>query len=130
MFFEIKHKISGKVKFSGKFKNFKLCVKAAIESRVDLSYADFSGADCTGADFTGADFTGAIFDFASLPLWCGAFGMVVDDRFVGQLIHHFAKLDVSKCSGGVKEAVEHIKKMAISDLFCEYRHDIKRISEE
>ncbi len=86
----------------------------------DLQYADLHGADLGGANLQGADL-----DLSCLPLWCGSFKMKVDDRIVSQIIAHITRLDVTNCSGGVQESMEHIRKMAISDLFCEYRNDVK-----
>ena len=43
------------------------------------------------------------------------------------MIFHMTRGDWSQCSGGIKEAVEHIRKMAVTNLFCEYRKDIKEI---
>ena len=61
-------------------------------------------ADLQGADLQGAYLQGADFDFSGLPLWCGSFTMIVDDRFVCQLLFHFYKLDVSRCSPVVRYA--------------------------
>jgi len=72
-----------------------------------------------------ADLRGINIDYAYWPLWCGSFGVKVDDRIIAQLICHLTRVDDSDCSGGVKEAMEHIRAMAISDLFCEYRDDVK-----
>jgi hypothetical protein len=80
--------------------------------------------DGEGADLQGADLQGANLDFSCLPLWCGSFIMKVDDRIVAQVIAHVVRFDTTNCSGGVKESVEFIRKMAISDLFCEYRTDV------
>ncbi len=93
----------------------------------DLDGADFSGADFRGANFRGANFRGANLDGSAWPLHCGSFHAHADDRLVAQLLHHVIKLNTDNCSGGVQESIEHIRQMAISDLFCEYRDDIKPI---
>ena len=93
----------------------------------DLTGADLTGAVLTGAVLTGADLTGADLDFSSWPLHCGSCNAKVGDRIVAQLLFHVARLDVSGCSGGVREAIDHIRAMAISDLFCEYRDDVKEL---
>ena len=90
----------------------------------DLHNADLRGADLREVDLHGADLRRADLDFSSWPLWCGSRGVKTDDRLVAQLIWHVTRLDVSGCSGGVQEAVENIRSMAIADLFCEYRSDL------
>ena len=97
--------------------------------RADLRGADLCRADLRGADLRGADLSGADLDFSCWPLWCGSKDVKADDRLVAQLFFHVTRLDVSQCSGGVKEAMEHVREMAISNLFCEYRNDILKIEE-
>lgn len=107
--------------------------------RADLSGADLSGADLCGADLRGANLSGANLsgadlrradlDYSCWPLWCGSKNIKADDRLVAQLFFHVTRLDVSQCSGGVKEAMEHVRGMAINNLFCEYRNDILKIEE-
>ncbi len=150
MKFEIKNRFNASIIFSLECKSLKICVEAAIKNRADLHganlheadlhEADLHGADLHGANLHGAnlhgadlheaDLHGANLDFACWPFHCGSFNAKADDRLVAQLIHHIAKLNTDKCSGGVKESVEHIRNMAISDLFCEYRNDIKRIKND
>ena len=145
--FEIKNRFNGSVIFKLGCKSFKLCIEAAIKDDAnlssadlrfadlryaDLSYANLSSADLrfadlSSADLSSADLSSANLDFSCWPLHCGSFGAKADDRIVAQLLHHVAKLDLENCSGGVKESIEHIRAMAISDLFCEYRSDIERI---
>ena len=91
--------------------------------------ADGESADLHGADLDGADLHGANLDFSCWPLWCGSKNVKADDRLIAQLIFHVTRLDISCCSGGVREAVEHIRAMAVSDLFCEYRSDVSKIEE-
>lgn len=81
-------------------------------------------ADLRNADLRWANLCEANLDFSSWPLWCGSRDVKIDDRLAAQLLWHVTRLDVSGCSGGVQEAVENIRSMAIADLFCEYRHDI------
>ena len=95
----------------------------------DLCNANLCGADLCNANLCGADLCGADLDFSCWPLWCGSKNVKADDRLVVQLIFHVTRLDISCCSGGVREAVEHIRAMAVSDLFCEYRSDVSKIEE-
>lgn len=86
----------------------------------NLREADLRDADLSGADLSEANLRGADLDFACWPLWRGSTKVTADDRLVAQLLFHVTRLDVSHCSGGVREAIEHIRGMAVSDLFCEY----------
>ena len=95
----------------------------------DLCGADLRGANLCGANLRGADLCGADLDFSCWPLWCGSKDVKADDRLVAQLFFQVTRLDVSQCSGGVKEAMKHVREMAISNLFCEYRNDILKIEE-
>src|SRR5574343_456914 len=101
-----------------------LSLRETVESAASNG-ADLRGADLRWADLHNADLRGANLDLASWPLHCGSFGARADDRLVSQLICHVARLDISGCSGGVREAIEHLRAMAITDLFCEYRNDVK-----
>lgn len=98
-------------------------------SHADLSYVDLSYVDLSHADLSHADLRGTNLDFSCWPLWCGSKKVKADDRLVAQLIFHVTRLDISCCSGGVCEAIEHIRAMAVSDLFCEYRSDVSKIEE-
>jgi len=91
----------------------------------DLSRSDLRGCDLREADLSRSDLRGANLDFSVLPLWCGAFNMKVDDRFVAQLICHITRLDVSACSEGAKEAVGTLDKW--KNEFCKYRTDVTGI---
>lgn len=91
----------------------------------NLKGANLKGIDLQGVDLQEANLRGADLDFSCFPLHCGSFNIKADDRLVAQLLYHAVKLDVSGCSGGVQEAISYIRQMAISDLFCEYRPDIK-----
>ena len=95
----------------------------------DLCNADLCNADLRNANLCGANLCNANLDFSCWPLWCGSKNVKADDRLVVQLIFHVTRLDISCCSGGVREAVEHIRAMAVSDLFCEYRSDVSKIEE-
>ena len=90
----------------------------------NLRYANLRYADLRYADLRYADLRYADLDFSCWPLWCGSKNVKADDRLVAQLIFHVTRLDISCCSGGVREAVKHIRAMAVSDLFCEYRSDV------
>ena len=54
MKFEIKHRFSGAVLFSLETESMKLCVEAAVQSRVSLDYARLDGARLDGASLVGA----------------------------------------------------------------------------
>ena len=95
----------------------------------DLRYANLSNANLSSANLSGTDLSNANLDFSCWPLWCGSIDVKADDRLVAQLLFHVTRLNVTQCSGGVREAMEHIQTMAVSDLFCEYRTDIKKIEE-
>jgi uncharacterized protein YjbI with pentapeptide repeats len=95
----------------------------------NLKGANLQGANLQGANLQGANLQGANFDFSSWNLSCTSFHAKADDRLVSQLICHVTRLNTSNCSGGVKEAVDFIKKMAISDMFCEYRDDVDPLKE-
>lgn len=93
----------------------------------DLREADLWGADLRGANMREANLLGADMDFSCWPLWCGSFGVKVGDRIAVQLICHVTRLDVSGCSGGIREAIEHIRGMEIANLFCEYRTEVEKL---
>ena len=99
-------------------------LRSANLSNADLRYANLSNANLRYANLRYADL-----DFSCWPLWCGSKNVKADDRLVAQLIFHVTRLDISCCSGGVREAVKHIRAMAVSDLFCEYRSDVSKIEE-
>ena len=96
----------------------------------NLRGANLTGANLRGADLTGADLVDANLDFAAWPLHCGSCGVKAGDRLVAQLAFHLARLDASECSGGVREAIQHIRGMALSDLFCEYRNGVKPLGKD
>ena len=98
-------------------------------SNASLRNANLSNADLSNARLCYADLSNAKLDFSCWPLWCGSRDVKADDRLVAQLLFHVTRLNVTQCSGGVREAMEHIQTMAVSDLFCEYRTDIKKIEE-
>ena len=102
--------------------------------RADLRGADLRGANLrranlSGAELRGADLRGANLDLSCWPLWCGSKDVKVDDRIVAQLVFHVTRLNVEQCSGGVRESIEHMRSMAVSDLFCEYRGDVSKLSD-
>ena len=84
-------------------------------------------ANLQGANLQDADLQGANLAFSSWPLWCGSVGVKADDRLFAQLLFHLTRLDVSGASGGAQEAMEHIRSMAASDLFCEYRDGVNKL---
>ena len=94
--------------------------------RADLRGADLRYADLRYADLRYANLRGANLDMSSgIPFHCGGTEFKGDDRLAAQMIYHFTRGDWDGCSWGVQEAVEAIRSMAIADLFCEYRSDIK-----
>jgi len=66
MKFEIKHKLTGELKFSVKTSSWKSAIEAAITAKTDLTGADLACADLTRADLTGAKLTGADLTGANL----------------------------------------------------------------
>jgi len=97
--------------------------------RADLQGANLQRANLQRANLQRANLKGANLDFSSWPLWCGSTDAKADDRLFAQLLFHLTRLDVSETSGGVREAMEHIRSMSASDLFCEYRRDVKRLED-
>lgn len=95
-----------------------------------LEWVHFMGEKGKRADLRDADLRGACLDDSCWPLWCGATDVKIDDRIVAQLLFHLTRLDDSVCSSGVREAMSHIRSMAIADLFCEYRNDVPKLVEE
>ena len=69
MLYEIKHRLTGDVLFSLETKSLKLCVRAAVEVKTDLSGAYLHGAYLSGANLSGAYLHGAYLSGANL---CGA----------------------------------------------------------
>ena len=53
-----------------------------------LKGADLEGANLGGANLWGANLQGANLDFSCWPLWCGSFGVKLDDDQIGQLAYH------------------------------------------
>ncbi len=70
----------------------------------NLRFADLVNADFRKADLRYADFRDANFDYSIFPLWCGSFNMIVDGKFISQLIYHIFRLQ------GEDENLEKIKK--------------------
>ena len=111
MNFEITHRFSGAVLFSGDFDTFRFCVEAAIRANVNLRRADLCRADLRGADLRGADLReanlrgadlrranleeanlrGADIDFSCWPLHCGSLGAKADAKITTQLLYHVLK---------------------------------------
>ena len=63
---EIKHRITGAVLFSLECASLKICVKAAVSCRADLSEANLSGTDLSGTDLSRANLSGADLSGANL----------------------------------------------------------------
>ena len=98
-------------------------------SNSDLSNSDLRNTSLRNARLCNSDLSNAKLDFSCWPLWCGSRDVKADDRLVAQLLFHVTRLDVTQCSGGVREAMGNIRTMAVSDLFCEYRNGIEKIGE-
>ena len=113
-------------------------------SNCNLQGANLQGANLQGANLQGANLQGAYMqlanlqganlqwtnmDFACIQLSCRTTRFKVDDRIFSQILYQLTRLDTTGCSGGVQEAVEAIKNMAVSDLFCEYRNDVKPLQD-
>ena len=146
---EIKHRYTGAVIYSCEAETLKECAERAVKEKVSLRGADLRGADMreanmsgadlrgadlrgadmreanmSGADMRGADMREANMDFSCWPLSCKSTRVVASDRLFAQLFFHLTRINVSKCSGGVRESMDALRAMAASDLFCEYRNDV------
>ena len=69
--FSIKQKRTGKILFSGKFKNFKECLEEAVQRKINLSeaqlaYKNLSNINIDNAQLYGADFTNSNLSQANL----------------------------------------------------------------
>ena len=91
----------------------------------DLRGADLRDADLRGADLRGADLRGTDLDFSCLPLWCGSFGMKVDDNIACQLIAHLRRLDLSGCGEDVRAAINSLP-AEMANQICS-RHDVEPV---
>ena len=61
----------------------------------DLRGADLHGANLRGADLRGADLRGADLDYSSgIPLYCGGSQMIVDKKFICQILAHLVTCEV------------------------------------
>lgn len=106
---------------------------------VNLRNANLYGANLCGAalcwadlretDMREVDLRGANLDFSAWPLQCSSTMVKADDRLFSQLLFHATRLDVSGCSGGVKEAVQFLRQMAVCNIFPEYREDTAKCPE-
>jgi glutathione S-transferase len=56
--------------------------------KADLHGADLRRADLRKADLHGADLSGANLDMSCWPLWCGSFGVKIDEKLKKQLMYH------------------------------------------
>ena len=63
---EIKHRFSGAILFALETESMRLCVEAAVQSRVSLDYASLVGARLDGASLVEASLDGASLDGARL----------------------------------------------------------------
>lgn len=85
-----------------------------------------SQANLCGADLRGADLCEANLDFASWPLWCGSFGVLVDERMVAQLVAHLTRVVPPEDSAYCKAVFDALRPFA--DRFVEYRPDVRPIA--
>lgn len=81
--------------------------------------ADFSGENLSSiylrcADLRGVDLRGANLDYSSLPLWCGSKKMIVDEKFIYQLLAHVYALQ--------NESEEFKKIQETIKIFAEKSH--------
>ena len=80
-----------------RYADLRFCdLRSADLSGADLWYADLRYANLLNTDLRYADLRHADFDFATFPLWCGSFGMKVDEDFIYQLAYHMCKLKGKK----------------------------------
>ena len=97
-------------------------------SGANLRGANLRGANLSGANLSGANLYGANLDMSSgIPFHCGGTKFKGDDRLAAQMFFHLTRGDWDGCSGGVQEAIEAIRSMAVADLFCEYRCDLEEL---
>ena len=66
MKFEIKHRYTNSILFSGEFSSLRLCVEVAVSSRANLSRADLSGAHLSRATLSRATLSRAHLSGANL----------------------------------------------------------------
>jgi hypothetical protein len=99
-------------------------LRGANLHNANLQGADLQVANLMYANLQGADLRGANLDFSCWPLHCGSTKVIADDRLVAQMILHLTRLDTSQCSVEVRGAMDHIRKMSITNLFCKYRGDV------
>ena len=130
MIFEIKHKFSFKILFSGEFKSIKDCLVTANLQGANLQYANLQDADLQdanlqGADLRGADLRCANLDFSCLHLACKTFNVKWSDKHIFQFIAHITRSNVENLSDNAREAILALDKW--KNDFCNYRTDIKKI---
>jgi len=82
-------------------------LKGANLRSANLDGANLRDADLQGADLKGANLRGADLDFSCWPLWCGSFGVKLDDDQIGQLAYH-----LFRAIGKRKIGIRCLKKLA------------------
>ena len=137
MKFEIKNRLTGKSQFiaeisAGDDESYSIklgmAIKIAISAGANLTDANLTWANLTWANLTDANLTGANLDFSSgIPFHCGGTNYKGDDRLFAQMLFHITRGNWGNASGGVREAVAHIRAMAVADYFCEFRTDVKKL---
>ena len=85
-------------------------------------------ANLGGANLRGANLRGADLDFSALPLNCGSFDVVVDTKFVWQIMAHLHRFDTRYVSTKAKRALRAIE--PYGNEFCRYRKDVEPIKKK
>ena len=94
---KILHRITGAILFEHETRSMKVCVKAAIEAKANLSSADLRSADL---------------DFSSgIAFKCSSFDFKADVRLAAQIAYHFCRIDFGECIEA-KKAQDAIKSLA------------------
>jgi len=98
MKYEIKHRFSGAVLFSLETASLKLCIEAAVKSKISLDYARLDYACLVGACLDGARLDGASLDYACLDGACLDYASLVGARLDGASLDG-ASLDGARLDG-------------------------------
>ncbi len=91
----------------------------------NLRGANLQDTNLQDTNLQGADLREAKFDFSVFPLWCGSFGMKVDDRLIEQLFCHIHRLDIEDCSDEIKRIIKLTN--SLKNEFCKRRGDVGKI---
>jgi len=120
MKYEIKHRFSGAVLFSLETASLKLCIEAAVKSKISLDYArlDYAclvGACLDGASLDGARLDGASLDYACLDGACLDYASLVGARLDGACLDG-ASLDGARLDGARGKKLTLIGKRPLLQL--------------